>query len=121
MRPGDGAKRPMIEQLTQLGMSGMFGGLGGVAATVALQQLTDTGGSFLSSQVSQELDEVTVERNDAFDAGDTVTFHSHGVTGVYRGVVSNKIAVETGDGEREYLPLSAYDGAFSVESPDGDG
>jgi len=109
----------MIDQLTQLGMSGMLGGLGGIAATVVLQQLTDTGGSFLSSQVSEELDEVAVDQSNAFSEGDTVTFHSHDVSGVYRGVVSNKIAVDTG-AERKFLPLSAYNGAFTVESP-GDG
>lgn len=111
----------MIDQMAQFGMSGVLGGLGGIAATVALQQLTDTGGSFLSSEASEELDEFAVEQSNAFDKGDTVTFHSHDVTGVYRGVVSDKIAVDTGDGERKYLPLSAYEGAFTVESTDDRG
>ena len=97
-------------------MSGVLGGLGGIAATVILQQLTDTGGNFLSSQVSQELDEMAVEQSNAFYEGDTVTFHNHDVTGVYQGVVSNKIAVDTDAGERKFLPLSAYEGAFTVES-----
>jgi len=110
----------MIDQLAQMGATSLMGGLGGVAATVILQQVTDTGGSFLSSQVSEELDEVAVEQSNAFHEGDTVTFHSHGVTGVYRGVTSNKIAVDTGDGERKYLPLSAYEGAFTVESTGDD-
>lgn len=99
----------------------MFGGLGGIAATVVLQQVTDTGGSFLSSEVSEELDEVTVEQSNAFSEGDTVTFDDHGVTGVYQGVVSDKIAVSMDDGRAKYLPLSAYRGSFTVEATADDG
>lgn len=108
----------MIDQLAQLGMTGLFGGLGGIAATVALQQVSDAGGNFLSSEVSQELDEVTVEQSNAFQKGDTVTFHSHDTTGTYRGVIGDKIALEVDGGEQKYLPLSAYKGAFTVEGSD---
>lgn len=103
----------MIDTFATFGLSSIVGGLGGVVGAVIVQEVTDTGSNIISEEVSEKWTAFDVRQSDAFDTGDTVEFKGEGVTGEFRGVVDDKIAVEVDDGT-EYLPLSAYGEAFHV-------